>query len=86
MSTWKPEIEAIKILLTNELGVDFSAYKNSTVSRRVSRRMQVLRLKTEKEYLNYLKTEEKELKILGQDIFINVTEFFRDKQVFEHIK
>ncbi len=86
MSVLKPEIEAIKTLLTSELGVDFSAYKDSTVSRRIARRMQVLHLKTEKEYLNYLRTETKELKILGQDIFINVTEFFRDKQVFEHLK
>ncbi|MEX0909822.1 MAG: chemotaxis protein CheB [Candidatus Paceibacterota bacterium] len=59
-------------------GVDFSHYKEATLTRRVRRRMVVNKTLTPKDYLNFLRGNSKEAEALFKDILIHVTGFFRD--------
>lgn len=65
---------------------DFKHYKSSTLLRRLQRRMQVLQLTSVNEYLGFLKKDEKEIDTLFNELLINVTSFFRDKEAFETLK
>lgn len=70
-------------IIYNEKGVDFSQYKKSTLIRRIERRLATLRINSLAEYVNYLKNDKDEITNLYNDILIGVTEFFRDKEVFD---
>lgn len=61
-------------------------YKTTTISRRVKKRMDALKITSEDKYLNILKSDNNELEILKQAIFINVSYFFRDKAVFIYLE
>ena len=73
----------ILALLRVRVGVDFNFYKQTTVRRRIIRRMLMLQLATVKEYIEYLKKNKTELDILFQDLLIPVTSFFRDSATFD---
>ncbi len=73
-------------LLKKEFNVSFTHYKKPTVNRRISRRMVINHIENKKEYVEYLRTHTKELKKLFDDLLINVTGFFREKQTFSLIK
>jgi two-component system, chemotaxis family, CheB/CheR fusion protein len=64
-------------------GTDFSAYKKTTLRRRIARRMAVTRVETLLEYARYLEGNATEATALYQDCLISVTSFFRDPEVFE---
>ena len=66
-------------------GHDFSDYKHGTMLRRIAVRMSVLNLISSAEYLKYIAEHKQEADILFQDILINVTSFFRDKDHFNTI-
>jgi len=66
--------------------VDFTAYKPSTLRRRIFRRMVLHKLDKLAHYLRYLEHNPGEVKALYQDLVINVTSFFRDPEVFESLK
>ncbi len=70
-------------LLRVRLGVDFNYYKQTTIRRRIIRRMVILKLEDVTHYLDYLKKNKPELEILFQDLLIPVTSFFRDPKTFE---
>jgi two-component system CheB/CheR fusion protein len=73
-------------LLRIRRGVDFTYYKQTTIRRRITRRI-ALRMKGNiSEYLKYLKENKPELDILYQDLLIPVTEFFRDPVIFDNLK
>jgi two-component system, chemotaxis family, CheB/CheR fusion protein len=63
-------------------GTDFSAYKKTTLLRRIARRMAVSRAATIGEYARHLESDEAETKALFEDCLISVTSFFRDPEVF----
>lgn len=65
------------------LGVDFTHYKASTLLRRITRRMVLLKLTTMKDYEDYLQRDPAEVEALFQDILISVTTFFRDPGSFD---
>ena len=73
----------ILALLRVRVGVDFSFYKQTTVRRRIIRRMVMLQLETITDYLEYLQKNKPELDILFQDLLIPVTSFFRDTATFD---
>lgn len=64
-------------------GHDFSNYKVATMERRIARRMSVLGITRPNEYLHRLISDENEGMRLFQDILINVTSFFRDRDAFD---
>jgi len=79
------ELEPIQALL-RKTGVDFSNYKQSTVKRRIMRRMALNRVQTIKDYAIRLKDSPGEIESLKEDLLIKVTSFFRDKDVFVALK
>ncbi|HYE36139.1 chemotaxis protein CheB [Methylocaldum sp.] len=67
----------------NVSGVDFTHYKRGTVQRRLARRLVLRGLSTLSEYLNLLENDPKETQALFQDLLIQVTDFFRDPELYE---
>lgn len=68
------------------MSVDFTHYKQSTVRRRILRRMALRSLQSPADYLAVLQTDAGEVQHLFQDFLIRVTQFFRDPEAFEVLK
>lgn len=73
-------------LLRRTTGVDFTHYRQTTISRRIQRRMVVHKIDKLEEYVKYVQTNPAEIKSLYQDMLINVTSFFRNPHVFDALK
>ncbi|RPF72827.1 PAS domain S-box protein [Aurantiacibacter spongiae] len=76
------DLSGVVSLLKTRTGHDFSAYKAGTLARRVRRRMNLLRFDGLNDYLQHLRDDGDELKRLFDDLLINVTSFFRDREVW----
>ena len=76
----------ILAILRAAFRVDFSAYRETTVRRRILRRMVLQTKDNLAEYIEYLRKTSPEVEALYQDILINVTSFFREPQTFEVLK
>jgi len=76
-------LKKIFVLLRAHTGHDFSQYKQNTVSRRIERRMAVQQIEQVEQYLRFLQETPAEIDALFRDLLIGVTNFFRDKEVFE---
>lgn len=72
-------------LLHRKSGHDFSWYKQSTLLRRIQRRMQVTYTRSMAGYAELLRTSSVEAAELFKDLLIGVTQFFRDPEAFETI-
>jgi two-component system, chemotaxis family, CheB/CheR fusion protein len=70
-------------LLRTQTSHDFDLHKRGTLMRRIERRMALARIETPEEYLALLEKEPSEVRNLVDDLFINVTRFFRDASAFE---
>ena len=64
---------------------DFTYYKQSTIRRRILRRIAINKLEEPADYLQFLKKHKTEQDLLFQDMLIPVTAFFRDSKVYEHL-
>jgi two-component system CheB/CheR fusion protein len=73
-------------LLRTATGVDFNQYKQTTLKRRILRRMILYKLERLEDYVPYLQENPAEVKALYQDVLITVTSFFRDPESFEALK
>ncbi|MFN6569424.1 chemotaxis protein CheB [Dendronalium sp. ChiSLP03b] len=73
-------------LLRASTKVDFNHYKQTTLKRRILRRMVLYQLERLEDYLRYLQDNPAEMIALYQDILISVTSFFRDPEAFEVLK
>ena len=78
--------QKILILVKNRTGHDFSLYKESTINRRMGRRMAVLQLENLSDYLEYIQKNPHEANVLFKEFLINVTSFFRDPEAYESFK
>jgi two-component system, chemotaxis family, CheB/CheR fusion protein len=81
-----PAMDAALRLLRDQLGIDFSLYKTSTVARRIQRRADLLRVDSIAAYVAQLRLDPDELNALYQDLLIGVTQFFRDPEAFETLE
>ena len=72
-------------LLHIRRGVDFTHYKQTTIRRRLARRIAMSMKENISEYLVYLKENKTEQDYLYQDLLIPVTQFFRDPDIFEKL-
>ena len=79
-------VQAILVLIRTDTGHDFSNYKQTTIHRRIERRMAVHQLDSIDKYVTYLKKAPSETDILFKDMLIGVTNFFRDIEAFEILK
>ena len=66
-------------------GFDFTAYKRSSLMRRVMKRMQAINVTNFEQYLDYLQVHQEEFGALFNTILINVTSFFRDAEVWAFV-
>jgi two-component system CheB/CheR fusion protein len=73
-------------LIRRSAGIDFTHYRQTTIRRRIDRRMAVNRIERIEDYLKFLQTNPGEINALYQDMLINVTSFFRNPKVFEALK
>ncbi len=76
-------IDRVVILLRGRTGHDFSRYKESTVNRRIERRMAIHQLDRIADYIRFLQENPAELDLLFKELLIGVTSFFRDPAVWE---
>jgi two-component system CheB/CheR fusion protein len=75
----------IILLLRQRSGVDFTYYKQTTIRRRIARRMAMGKKESLGDYLKFLRTSKAEQDALFQDVLIPVTAFFRDPKTFQTI-
>jgi two-component system CheB/CheR fusion protein len=80
------DIEKIHAMLRAATGIDFRLYKQPTVTRRIARRMALQKLTSLADYARLMKQNSAEAKALSDDIFIHVTEFFRDPECFQALR
>jgi two-component system CheB/CheR fusion protein len=71
--------------IRNQLDVDFSGYKQSTVIRRIQRRMGINQLNKMSDYSRYVQQNSQEVNTLYRELLIGVTKFFRDTEAFEAV-
>jgi two-component system, chemotaxis family, CheB/CheR fusion protein len=79
---WLPEV--IQLLRTYTAH-DFTLYKPGTLQRRIERRMALalIDIRDIDRYLAILRSDPGERDVLAKDLLINVTNFFRDANVFD---
>ncbi|MES1255353.1 MAG: chemotaxis protein CheB, partial [Acidobacteriota bacterium] len=75
-------LKKILVLLRDRTGHDFSQYKQSTVARRIERRMAVHQIEALVDYVRYMQDVPAEADALFGDLLIGVTSFFRDADAF----
>ncbi|MFH0341210.1 MAG: chemotaxis protein CheB [Chromatiales bacterium] len=68
------------------IGVDFSQYRDTTIRRRILRRMALHGESSLAAYAWRLQQDAPEVEALYRDLLINVTSFFRDPALFEALK
>ncbi|GAB3739526.1 CheR family methyltransferase [Spirosoma lituiforme] len=84
--TPEEDLRAIIQFIHKAISVDFSQYKMTTIRRRIIRRMVLYKQETLKAYLHYLRLHPAEAGLLYNDLLINVTSFFRDKETMNFLK
>ena len=73
-------------VLRQRTGHDFSRYKESTLRRRIGGAMAASRADTAAAYVERLRADAGEVDALVNDLLINVTQFFRDPEVFAQLE
>jgi two-component system CheB/CheR fusion protein len=84
-STQAEYLTTILQLLRQRSGVDFLAYKQSTLIRRILRRMAGMQITHLADYASYLREHPAEVEALYEHTLIHVTEFFRDTAAFTEL-
>jgi len=84
--TASDQVEALLSMLRETTGVDFTHYKQTTLLRRIKRRMVLHKLEKLKDYVRFVRNTPGEVEELYQDILIHVTGFFRDPGAFEALR
>lgn len=79
-------LPAIFAMLSTATGVDFSHYKQTTLNRRIDRRMVLYKLERLEDYVQYLQENPDEVQALYHEILISVTNFFRDPEAYQALK
>lgn len=77
--------QIIKIL-RDQKGTDFTHYKQTTIRRRILRRVAINKNTNVADYLTFLKNNIEEQDLLYQDFLIPVTSFFRNPKSFEQLQ
>src|SRR5262249_61948491 len=84
----EPEDQYKKVLslVRRFTGVDFSQYRDTTISRRIMRRMALHGQQSLADYAALLEKNRGEIEALYSDLLINVTSFFREPSMFAALK
>ncbi len=85
-----PEVEKkltdICKVLHQQCGINFGHYKESTIRRRIERRLKVNRIDSIDKYYHFLSQSKKEVNLLSRELLIGVTSFFRDTEAFNSLE
>lgn len=76
----------ISDFLKQDFGVDLSHYKPGTLLRRISKRMEFLHKNNIEAYLETLRLDSTERRLLFEEIMIAVTSFFRDPEFYQALE
>jgi len=79
-------IQGIVRQIASHVGIDFSSYKDATISRQVMRRMAAMQIPNVEAYGEYIRTHRQELSELAGNFLICVTAFFRDPESFAALR
>ncbi|MBU2651404.1 MAG: PAS domain-containing protein [Bacteroidetes bacterium] len=88
----KPEISdnslmaRILKIINERVGIDFTSYKPTTITRRLEKRLAINQIENFNQYLEFLEQSQYEVNILYKDLLIGVTQFFRDGEAFQLIE
>lgn len=77
------DLQEIKNFVLKKRGMDLSYFKSTFLARRINVRMKILNITNTSEYANLLSSEPDEVSSLYDSLSINVTKFYRDKQVWQ---
>jgi two-component system CheB/CheR fusion protein len=80
------DLKKIIMMLKNAFGVDFTHYRDTTIDRRITRRMVINKSENMTAYVEYLRKNQSELQLLFDDLLIGVTSFFREPDTFLALK
>lgn len=80
-----PEFEALLDYLKHSRGCNLTSYKRSTLMRRFQHRMRTIKIDSYQTYLQYLQCHSDEYLTLLNDVLINVTSFFRDRDAWDYL-
>jgi two-component system, chemotaxis family, CheB/CheR fusion protein len=80
------DFKKIIMLLKTSFGVDFTHYRETTINRRITRRMVINKTENMNEYVVYLRAHPSEQQSLFDDLLIGVTSFFREPKTFLALK
>ncbi|WP_187430396.1 Protein-glutamate methylesterase/protein-glutamine glutaminase [Roseobacter fucihabitans] len=80
-----PSSDLLQILLARTR-VDFREYKQTTINRRIERRMIALGIDSHEEYTQFCRVNPNAVDALFKDLLISVTRFFRDKNEFQTLR
>jgi two-component system, chemotaxis family, CheB/CheR fusion protein len=72
--------------LREQTGIDFNSYKRATILRRLQRRMAATGTAKLRDYIRYLQAHPDEYQRLTSSFLIKVTQFFRDRDLFNHLR
>ncbi|MCX8152974.1 MAG: protein-glutamate O-methyltransferase CheR [Candidatus Bathyarchaeota archaeon] len=78
--------EKVKNLLHETIGLNFSCYRDEYLKRRLSIRLRATGTYTFSKYLGYLKKNPIEFNNILNDLTINFTTFFRDRDVYDYLE
>src|SRR5262245_42847698 len=81
-----PDLETLLVFLRTNRGFDFTGYKRSSLTRRVTKRMHAVGIDSFADYLDYLQVHPDEFTSLFNSILINVTSFFRDPPSWTYLE
>ena len=79
-------MKKVYIILKKICNINFTHYKQTTILRRIERRMMLTHKETLTEYVDYLYESPDEVKTLSKEVLIGVTNFFRDPDFFQVLK
>jgi len=85
MSSDDARFEALLDYLKGTRGFDFTAYKRSSLMRRIQKRLQAIGIESYDAYQAYLEAHPDEFGLLFNTILINVTSFFRDPEAWVYL-
>ena len=80
------QLSKVFAVLRHRTGHDFSNHKDSTLQRRLERRMSLNETRTIEEYVTFLREHQPEAQALFRELLIGVTHFFRDSEAFAVLK
>ncbi len=73
-------------ILKSVTNVNYTYYKQTTLLRRIERRIVITHNRNLQEYVKYLSNNPEEARLLAKEVLIGVTGFFRDADYFEVLK